>query len=46
MTNRAAAALHRRMGEEHAEALARDGGKVCDRSGDRLGTLIPPRMRR
>ena len=42
MTNRAAAAVHRRLDEEQAEALARDGGALVGRPG----ALMPPRLRR
>ena len=42
MTNRNAAALHRRLDDAQAEALARDGGEVAGRQG----ALIPPRQRR
>jgi hypothetical protein len=42
MSNRNAAALHRRLDTSFAESLARDGGELVEH----CGALIPPRLRR
>src|SRR3954451_18921484 len=42
MTNRNAAAVHRRLDDAQAEALARDGGEVAGRQR----AVFPPRQRR